>query len=306
VLLGVVLFAAVIALMPDGTTFWARLHGTVADEVLVAEDGSGVAVIKLGRPDLTSEHLVYVNGLGQSTVPYGEIHTALGAVPAFLHPRPLEAAVIGLGSGDTVHAVAGRPDIHRVTCIEIVRPQLDTRERLARRSRYGGLQSLLTNPRIEHVFGDGRIHLMRAGLDYDLIEADALRPGSAYAGNLYSEEYFKLVRGRLTPNGLAATWAPTRRVRNSFIRVFPYVLGLPGMMIGSNAPIAVDRAAVAARVADPQVKRYYDLAGIDIRRLLNGYLTAPTFYTPAFDRRALTDFNSDLFPKDEFDLGFNR
>jgi spermidine synthase len=288
--------------MPAGTEFWARLHGSTPDRVLVQEDGSGLAVLKVNEPG--RQHIVFVNGLGQSTIPYGNIHTALGAVPSFLHPAPRTAAIIGLGSGDTLHAVAGRPDFERITSIEIIRPQLATLERLHQHWPYGGLQSLLSDTRIHHVFGDGRIHLMRGGRTYDIIEADALRPGSAYSGNLYSKEYFTLVRDRLAPNGLAATWAPTRRVHDTFLSVFPYVLGLPGMLVGSSSPIRVDRAAVAARVADPRVQAYYRRAGIDVERLLNDYLSAPVSYTPQSSRDTLTDLNTDLFPKDEYDLAF--
>jgi spermidine synthase len=306
IVLAVAVAVPVLALMPGGGAFWARLHGTTLHRILYGEDGSGLAVIKMYAPELGGKHVVFVNGLGQSTLPYGDIHTALGVVPAFLHPNPRSAAVIGLGSGDTVHAVAGRPDIERITSIEIVRPQLDALEQLRQRWRYDGLDQLLSSTRIEQIFGDGRIHLMRGGRTYDLIEADALRPGSAYSGNLYSEEYFKLVAARLTPNGLAATWAPTARVENSFIRAFPYVIALPGMMVGSNEPIEIDPAAIASRAADPRVRRYYQAAGIDIERLLNEYLAAPKMYTPAFDRASLTDYNTDLFPRDEYDLTFSR
>ena len=41
-------------------------------------------------------------------------------------------------------------------------------------------------PRIEHVTGDGRTYLMRSGRQFDIIEADALRPTSAFSGNVYS------------------------------------------------------------------------------------------------------------------------
>ena len=222
------LFVPVLVSMPGAGTFWARLHGTTVERIVFGEDGSGLSVVKTYQAGLAGKSVVFVNGVGQSTLPYGDIHTALGAVPAFIHPAPRDAAVIGLGSGDTVHAVAGRPDIERITCVEIIRPQLDTLEQLSRRWPYGGLRSLLENPRIEHVFGDGRIHLMRGGRKYDIIEADALRPGSAYSGNLYSDEYFRLVRARLKPKGLAATWAPTARVHNTFVRVFPYVMSIPG------------------------------------------------------------------------------
>jgi spermidine synthase len=288
--------------IPGSVSYWARLHGASADQIVAREDGSGVSVIKVSQPGFEGQQVVYVNGLGQSTLPYGDIHTALGAIPAFLHPAPRRAAVIGLGSGDTVHAVAGRPEIEEITAIEIVRPQLETLRELERRVPYAGLQSLLRDPRIEHVFGDGRIHLMRAKAHYDLIEADALRPGSAYAGNLYSVEYFALLRARLRANGLAATWAPTSRVRDSFLRVFPHVVSVPGILIGSNAPIDADRAAVLRRAADPRVRRHYTAAGIDIERMLTEYLASPAYYGPTFDRRSLTDVNTDLFPRDEYDL----
>ena len=295
--------AAILALtIPGADSYWARLHGSTADQIVVREDGSGVSLIKVWQPGFEGQQVVYVNGLGQSTLPYGDIHTALGAIPAFLHPAPKRAIVIGLGSGDTVHAVAGRPDIDRITAIEIVRPQLETLRELERRVPYAGLRSLLRDPRIEHVYGDGRIHLMRNRATYDIIEADALRPGSAYAGNLYSEEYFRLVRDRLTANGLAATWAPTARVRDSFLRVFPHVVSVPGILVGSNAPINADRREALTRAADPRARQHYGAAGIDIQRMLTDYLASPAYYGPGFNRATLTDVNTDLFPRDEYDL----
>jgi len=41
---------------------------------------------------------------------------------------------------------------------------------------------------------------------------------------------------------------------------------------------------------------------IDIRKLLTTYLDSPIVYTPAYPRQQLSDVNTDLFPKDEFDL----
>jgi spermidine synthase len=290
-------FVPLLMVMPPSGTLWAHLHGTVVEAMAYAEDGSGLSVVNTdGR-----NAILYANGIGQGSMPYGEVHTALGALPAFIHPSPRTAAVIGLGSGDTVHAVAGRREIARVTCVEIIRGELTTLRELRRRFPYGGLLNLVEDGRIEQVFGDGRIHLRRGGV-YDIIEADALRPGSAYSGALYSDTYFALVRGHLAPNGLAATWAPTQRVYNTFIRAFPYVVGMPGILIGSNDPIRIDRAAIEARLADAATREYFDRAGIDIRTLLATYLDAPTLYTPAYPRQQLVDVNTDLFPKDEFDL----
>src|SRR6185503_1545734 len=223
-LLTAAVFVPLLIVMPPSNTLWAHLHGTVVEAMEYAEDGSGLSVVNTDGKNA----ILYANGIGQGALPYGDVHTALGALPAFIHPAPRTAAVIGLGSGDTVHAVAGRREIERVTCVEIIRGELATLNGLRLRLPYGGLVNLLDDPRIEQVFGDGRIHLRRGGT-YDIIEADALRPGSAYSGTLYSDAYFALLRDHLAPNGLAATWAPTQRVYNTFIRAFPHVVSMPGI-----------------------------------------------------------------------------
>ena len=292
-----------IAMMPSGASLWARLHGTTVDRVIVAEDHSGLAVIKARGARLTGQKIVFVNGVGQSVIPYGDIHTALGALPALVHPSPRDVAIIGLGSGDTVFAASARSETATVTAIEIIQPQLETLRQLAARDSYAGLQGLLADPRVRHVAGDGRAFLLRTRQRFDIIEADALRPTSAYSGNLYSEEYFTLLRDRLKPNGLAATWAPTKRVHDTFVRVFPYGISLPGMMLGSTGPVTFDRGVVAARAADPHVRAHFRRAGLDIEQLVGQYLAGPSaIFDRDFDRAALTDVNTDLFPKDEFDL----
>ena len=162
---------------------------------------------------------------------------------------------------------------------------------------------MLSDPRIEHVYGDGRLHLMHAPHNYDIIEADALRPTSAYAGLLYSDAYFASIRERLAPGGLAVTWSPSPRVHNTFLTVFPHVLSYGDIVLGSNEPIAFDAATIRARLADPDARAYYAGAVVDIDALLTPYLDrAPRVYGPADDRSKLTDINTDLFPKDEFSV----
>jgi spermidine synthase len=298
--------AAVVLLimtMPGAVSLWARLHGTTADRVIVVEDNSGLALIKARDGGWGGQKLVFVNGVGQSAIPYGDIHTALGAMPALVHPNPRTVAIVGLGSGDTVYAAAARSETTTVTCIEIVRPQLETLRQLSGRDTYAALPALLADPRVAHVAGDGRAYLLRTPQRFDVIEADALRPTSAYSGNLYSEAYFTLLKNRLAPNGLAATWVPTQRVHDTFVRVFPYGVSLPGMLLGSSQPFAIDRALVTARAAQPHVREHFRRAGVDIDALARQYLDGPSArFGPDFDRASLTDINTDLFPKDEFDL----
>ena len=290
--------AAVSSAVPDSGTLWARLHGAPPYTVIAAEDGTGISVLKPSNS--SRDTAVFVNGIGQSWIPYGGIHTVLGALPALLHPDPKHIIIIGLGSGDTAFAAAGRAETSRVTCVEIIGAQLTTLRRQAEIQPYPGLTRVLTDPRIEHVTGDGRAYVLRSEPVFDIIEMDALRPTSAYAGNLYSREYFDLLRRRLKPGGFAVTWAPTARIRDTFIAVFPHAMLFGDIMIGSSDPIAFDPVEIRRRIG--AVRDYYSEAGIDIMGLVAPYLAAgPRRFGPG-DARRTTDLNTDLFPRDEFSL----
>ena len=160
--------------------------------------------------------------------------------------------------------------------------------------------SLLSDPRVAQVAGDGRAYLMNAGRTFDIIEADALRPSSAYSGNLYSTGYFELVRSRLAPGGLAVSWAPTPRVLDTFLHVFPHALGFGDIVIGSNTPIPFDAAAIKARLADPAVQEYYFRGGVNITALLARYLDTPPQVLRGGVGAPPAALNEDLCPRDEF------
>ena len=299
VAVGVLLLAVAFAGAPSNDALWARLHGARPGAVVVGEDGSGLSVLK---QEASGRVTVYVNGLGQSQIPYGGIHSALGSLPVMLHPAPVEVLAIGLGSGDTVFAMGGREETRVMHAVEIVAPQLRTLETLDRRHPFPGLRRLLADPRVRHTFGDGRAFLMRGGR-YDVIEADALRPQSAYAGNLYSVEYFALMRRSLKPGGFGVSWRPTRRTEDTFVKVFPHVLAFRDILVGSNEPIVYDRAEVLSRLRAPFAADYYLRGGVAIESMVAGYLAqAPTVYGPGHDRTGLRDVNTDLFPRDEFQL----
>ncbi|MFN7589848.1 MAG: fused MFS/spermidine synthase [Planctomycetota bacterium] len=288
---------AIAAALPDGAALWARLHGSVPGSVIQGEDGSGLSVLKQ-EPNGTTG--VFVNGLGQSWIPYGGIHSALGALPVLLHPSPRQVLVIGLGSGDTVFAAGARAEVERLVCVEILGAQLDTLRELARTTGEPGVTAMLSHPRLEHHRGDGRAFLRRSGLQFDVIEADALRPTSAFAGNLYSIEYFRLLAAHLAPGGIAVTWAPTERVRRTFLAVFPHVLAFGDVWLGSNTAIDFDPKAIERRAE--AAAGYFARATVSIQDVLRPLLqSAPQVYGPDHPRD-LNDLNTDVHPRDEFSL----
>lgn len=286
-----------LALMPRNDSFWAALHGSQSDRVIVGEDGSGFVLLRLDRSDTK----VFVAGISQSWLPYQGIHTALGALPALLHPRPEQIAVVGLASGDTAFSIGGRAETRVIDCIELMTPQLRVLQRLRDRVSYPGLDMLLTDPRVRQIVADGRAQLRRGTRRYDLVEADALMPWAASAGNLYSVEYFRLLRDSLNPGGFAVSWIPTARTLASFLSAFPYVLRLNSIAIGSLTPIVFDRALLQDRMRNPFTAHYYSAGGVDLAAALKPYLSVlPEAFDPSSDRRHLGDLNHDLFPRDEF------
>lgn len=293
------LLVAALLSMPRATKLWARLHGASATDTIVEEDRSGLAALVRRGPDV----IVFANGIGQSSLPFGGfdgIHTILGALPAMVHPAPGSAVVIGLGSGDTLFGVGGRAETRTIDGIEIVAPALEVLRELDRRDGDAGLRALLREPRVRHHFTDGRAFLARSTERYDIIEADALRPNSAYAGNLYSTEYFDLLRERLNPGGIAVSWAASDRVRDTFVAVFPHVVHAPGILLGSESPIPFDAETIRRRLREPFTRDYYARAGIDIAALMEPYLGAREVWHPESDRSRLGAPNRDLFPMDEF------
>ena len=104
--------------------------------------------------------------------------------------------MIGLGSGDTVFAIGGRRETQTIDSIEIIAPELQTLRVLDQTALtpafaccYGMAGSDIGSPTAARFSPSaGR---------YDIIEADALRPTSAFSGNLYSLEYFALLRDHL-------------------------------------------------------------------------------------------------------------
>jgi spermidine synthase len=293
------LAAALIA--PRADHLWARLHGTTTDAIVFREDATGLSLLKLTRDGDYEEIGIFVNGLSHSWIPYGGIHTMLGGLPVMLHPRPESVMIVGLGSADTLFSAAARAETQSVHCVEIIAPQLETLREMHRRRPYGGLETVLTDPRIDIRFGDGRAALMLDERTYDLIEADALRPHSAYSGNLYSAEFFTLMKERLNPGGWVVSWAPTPRVVRTFASVFPHVLLWGDILIGGNEPLMADLALAQTRLLSPSVAAYYRQAEIDVEQMLR-YLrrNPPQVVVLRPDDPLRDDINRDLFPRDEY------
>ena len=281
-------------LMPGQRALWLRIHGSNAAGALVEEDATGVSAILPTEPPTWR---VFVSGKSHSWLPFGGIHTSLGAAPAVVHPAPVDVAIIGLGSADTAWAAGCREETRSISVFEISAPQPRLLRRLGDREDMPDLRRFLGDPRVRIVVADGRNALAREERRYDLIEADALWPDVSYSGNLYSAEFFAQCARRLKPGGVICTWSPTPRVYAAFTRGVRYIVGREDVLVGSNEPIPHDPGAWQARLQSPAVAAYLGPAAVnDAARLLTQLRPRNTM--GRIQPRRETNF--DLFPRDEF------
>jgi predicted membrane-bound spermidine synthase len=291
-------------LLPKQQTLWEWVHGGGQDPMILQEDASGVAALK--RESSSQRATVYINGIGQSWIPFGGVHTLLGALPVLLHEKPERVALIGLGSGDTLYAMLSRPETRSAVSMEIIGGMPHVLDSAASLPDMQILRNLRDDPRVDWRCGDGRIEILRDPSGFDVIEADALRPSSASSGNLYSEEYFRLLAARLRPDGLAVSWLPTQRVAETMLKVFPNLTVFGGCIgVGTATPLRFDPKVFAARVSNPALIGYFQRAEIDLIPLLDAVLGPKAQiqqFSADFDRSRFHTWNTDLFPIDELGL----
>jgi spermidine synthase len=147
----------------------------------------------------------------------------LAHVPLLLHPAPRRALTVGFGSGGTSYSMA----LHRidVDCVEI-EGGVPAAADCFRSENHGILQQ----PRYRLIVDDARSWLRIAPIRYDVIATDCTNIQYRSNGDLYTVEYFRLLKERLRPDGLAAAWVPAngigqedlKTLLRSFQAVFPH------------------------------------------------------------------------------------
>jgi predicted membrane-bound spermidine synthase/tetratricopeptide (TPR) repeat protein len=134
------------------------------------------------------------------------------------------------------------------------RAAIDTLHRRARNSRHS---SVLEDKRVRVIPTDGRNYILATPKYYDVITAEPSNPWIAGIANLYTREFYQVIRSKIKDDGIFAQWfhnysmSPDdfRMVFRTFVEAFPYV-SLWGMkesdflLIGSKRPQVFDYAAV--------------------------------------------------------------
>jgi spermidine synthase len=308
----VLILLALIAVFPSAGRFWSALHRTsLLDGAIVFEDRTGLSVLRPATAQLQAEHpyggdsgsTLFIGGYAQSRVPFLTEHGALGVLGAILHPNPQDVLIIGQGTGGTPIAAGVNPKTRHIHVVDIVAPVFGVMQVLAvgsgRDALHKPVRAYYSDPRYTRTVADARHVLLTEGTQYDIIEADAIHPTTALAGQLFSVEFFKLAMSRLKPGGYVVQWVPTERTLASFLRVFPYVVRVNFVLIGSKNPINFSRERLAVELAG-SAGNYLERMGWDRNDVATSLLSGPEQSWNPGDARDDRDVNTDLFPKDEY------
>jgi spermidine synthase len=143
----------------------------------------------------------------------------LGLLPVLLHDSPVDALVIGLGSGVTADAVLASGEVQRVDVVEISPEVVEASAYFERENR-----GVLKKPGVRLLIGDGRSHLQLSTRQYDIIISEPSNPWMAGVAALFTREFFEAVRTRLRAGGVFCQWAHTYEIAEqdlqSIVRTF--------------------------------------------------------------------------------------
>lgn len=263
-----------------------------------------VDVVRTGRGDSLAvrQNLHYRHG----STAYAVREYRQGRLPLLLHPRPVDVAFLGLGTGLTAAPAVVDRDVERAVVVELI-PEVVEASRLLASANLG----VVDHPKVEIHTDDARHYLLRTNRRFDVIVSDLFVPWESRTGYLYTVEFYEGVRHRLKAGGLFCQWLALYQlgpeefelIADSFSSAFPHTTIWWGQfdaqypivaLVGSEQPIAVDPVRLDDRMdalnampggADPDLRSPLDL---------------PALYLGGWPRDPSRRLNTDEHPRLEF------
>jgi len=224
-----------------------------------------------------------------------------GLVAALRVPDARKALVVGLGTGSTAGWLAAIPAIERVDVVELEPLVLDV-ARACGAVNHGALD----NPKLHITIGDAREALMTSRDRYDIIVSEPSNPFRAGIASLFTEEYYRSARERMTPSGVFAQWIQAyeidartlRTIYATLTSVFPHVETWQTargdlLLVAGASPPAYHAQALSAQIAAEPFRsalanawRVTDVAGLFGHYIGSDALGAAVARMPDIDRNS--------------------
>src|SRR6266542_2978606 len=256
-------FIVTLAIFPwhrDEIHFANARHPYEADGSVLIKKIEGTAdTFQLLRRDLYGEPYYYrliTNAYSMSgTHPRSQRYMRLFAyLPLALRPESENALLIGYGVGVTAGALTRDSHLKHLDIVDISNEILSLADSYSAR----GSTNPLRDPRVATFVQDGRFFLQAFPKPYDIITGEPPPLKVAGAVNLYTEQFFSLMKSRLKDGGIVSFWLPlyhlriseTKAILCAFHNVFPNASvwatsDMEWIMIGIKPPLPNPNPATA-------------------------------------------------------------
>lgn len=252
-----------------------RRAAVLEGEILWHEDGASSSVTVARHQRGPNVNLtLYTNGKPDATSHLdADTQILLGLVPLLVHDGdgPLDALVVGYGSGMTAGALLASDDVGRVDVVELEPAVYEAADRF-----FGPVNGRPdVDPRVHRRVGDGRTVLLHADQQWDIVISEPPNPWVAGVADLFTADFYAAARERLAPGGLFAQWVQVYELRPDTVRsiwatfgsVFPdthafRVSGSDLLLVGGTAPWRVAPDRLARRADPPAVRALLARAGV--------------------------------------------
>jgi predicted membrane-bound spermidine synthase len=222
----------------DGSVLLKKIEGTADTFQLLRRD-------LFGQP--YSYRLVTNSYSMSGTLPRSQRYMRLFAyLPLALRPESEDALLIGYGVGVTADAFVRDARLKHLDIVDTSKEVFD----LADFYTGPGYSNPLRDPRVTTFVQDGRFFLQVSPARYDVITGEPPPLKTAGTVNLYTEQFFSLMKSRLKDGGIASFWLPlyqlstddTKAILRAFLDVFPdaslwATSDLEWIMIGIKPPL---------------------------------------------------------------------
>lgn len=223
------IFSLVTIFFYSGKPFFTGIASFKNTDVLLTKDTSSATISVLERKDEVNiwgrnVRLLNINGHNTAHTTFSDIiiHKMLAHLPMLLHPAAKDALVIGFGFGNTCQSFLQYP-IDHLDCVELLDVEKETAAFFPEESR-----GVFADPRFRFFVNDGRNYVLAKETMYDVISINAVDP--KFSPTLYTTEFYRLCRERLSENGLIVAWLPlygmtlteVKSLVKSFVDVFPH------------------------------------------------------------------------------------
>ena len=244
-----------------------------------------------------------INLAGGSGPASDEVTMVLSAaLPLAAHPGATDAAVIGLGSGQTSHVLLGSRRLKQVDTIEIEAAVVEAAPEFGPH-----VERVFTDPRSRIFIDDARTFLSARDAQYDLLVAEPSNPWVSGVSSLFSAEFYELAERHLRPRGILAQWLQlyeleprlVASVMGALSRTFPdydvYATDNANILIlarkgGPVGELRGDLFADAGMARELRRHHIHSVADLETRRIAGS-----AALQPYFDSYGVPP-NSDYYP----------